>query len=173
MGAISEVEKRLFGAYEALSRVAAMRCASPMAGQPDWYADCRERDQDRPAEERQRYWCARCVAAEAFESMQPPLTLAQVEWAVSGAKGTSSLMLWSTLSGVEVRGFVPFTPADSGDFGRCHRLLEQVPEWRPRLGEVAARYPAWAPLVACWDELTALYTAGRWEELTARLGEWY
>jgi hypothetical protein len=48
-------------------------------------------------------------------------------------------------------------PLDPDDFGRCYRLLQRFPEFRPRLGEVARKFPEWKGLVAHWDELSALY----------------
>lgn len=51
-------------------------------------------------------------------------------------------------------------PHDADDFGRCARLLELVPEWVPRLGEVAGAYPPFRRLIRCWPELTALYERG-------------
>ena len=33
------------------------------------------------------------------------------------------------------------------------------PEWRVRMVEVAQRFPAWAPLVEHWDELTRMFEA--------------
>lgn len=49
------------------------------------------------------------------------------------------------------------TPRDAGDFGRCKRLLDLFPAWRPRLAEVAAAYPdtKWPELVGKWDLLEA------------------
>lgn len=45
-------------------------------------------------------------------------------------------------------------PRDSADFGRCLRLLNLFPEWRDRLGEVAAKYPGqWQAVIARWTEL--------------------
>lgn len=49
------------------------------------------------------------------------------------------------------------TPQDAGDFGRCKRLLDAIPEWKPRLNEVAEKYPdtAWPRIIARWGELEA------------------
>lgn len=76
-------------------------------------------------------------------------------WLTSGDTGTSSETIWHvmTLQAVTRVGL----PCDPSDFGRCHRLLEVMPEWRARLPEVASVIPAWTPLVDAWDELTALY----------------
>ena len=32
-----------------------------------------------------------------------------------------------------------------------------LPEWRSRLGEVAAQHPMWTPFVEVWDELEKAY----------------
>ncbi|HAM42116.1 MAG TPA: hypothetical protein DCP69_12515 [Candidatus Omnitrophica bacterium] len=50
-------------------------------------------------------------------------------------------------------------PYDPSDFGRCHRLLQLIPEWRANLGKVAEIFPGWKPMVDAWGELEDL-----WEE---------
>lgn len=47
-------------------------------------------------------------------------------------------------------------PHDTGDLGRCLRLLKLIPEWAPRMPEMAQRGRHWAALVAEWDRLTEL-----------------
>lgn len=78
-----------------------------------------------------------------------------LEWIVGGDTGTSSKTIWSVMMGVKPD--YASVPLDPDDFGRCYRLLARVPMWRVRLGEVAAKYAEWKPLVEAWDELTALY----------------
>lgn len=80
-----------------------------------------------------------------------------LEWMMSGDTGTSSETILSVMEGAPCRS--PSEPADPGDFGRCHRLLQHFPLYRLRLPEVAAMYPVWTGLVREWDELTALYEA--------------
>lgn len=79
-----------------------------------------------------------------------------MKWRHGGDVGTSSLTIWSVMTDTPSGGRYDI-PHDPDDFGRCHRLLEQFPEWRPRLGEVARLFKKWQPLVDSWDELTALY----------------
>lgn len=82
------------------------------------------------------------------------------EWLNSWDTGISSLTIFQVMTGRQVlvgRLRHPDTPKDPADFGRCHRLLKVVPEWRERLGEVAEQHPEWAPLVERWSELEALY----------------
>lgn len=82
------------------------------------------------------------------------------QWIVGDDTGVSSKTIWAVMMGA-VSGQEPWyafdVPHDPDDFGRCYRLLKAIPEWRPRLHEVAERFPKWAPLIAAWDELTALY----------------
>lgn len=82
------------------------------------------------------------------------------QWIVSYDTGVSSKTIWAVMMGA-ISGQEPWStfnvPHDPADFGRCYRLLKAIPEWRPRLHEVAERFPKWAPLIAAWDELTALY----------------
>lgn len=83
-----------------------------------------------------------------------------IDWIASGDTGLSSETIWSVMMGAQqVRGYRRGAyPLDPDDFGRCYRLLSRIPEWRPRLPEVADRYPfVWCGLVESWDELTALY----------------
>lgn len=90
------------------------------------------------------------------------------EWSNSWDTGTSSQTIYAMLSGHK---FLPESrespPRDPSDFGRCYRLLKVAPpEWRSRLDEVSKRFPTWKPMVAAWDELTALYE----EEIPAGVG---
>lgn len=78
-----------------------------------------------------------------------------IDWLMSDDTGTSSKTICAVITGSSMN--YPDVPHDPSDFGRCHRLLSLFPEWRPRLHEVAEKYPMWGPMVAAWDELTALY----------------
>lgn len=79
-------------------------------------------------------------------------------WLGNDDTGISSETIWSVMMGQQPRPrWYPGTPRDPSDFGRCYRLLQVMPEWRPRLREVAEKYHEWRPLVEHWDELSALY----------------
>lgn len=82
-----------------------------------------------------------------------------IEWLLSGDTGISSKTICCVMTGSEwgEGHFGPDVPYDPSDFGRCYRLLALFPDWKPRLKEVADKYPIWGPLVSAWDELTALY----------------
>lgn len=84
-------------------------------------------------------------------------------WLHGSERGMSSETIFGIMTGKPVgEGSIPLDP---DDFGRCYRLLELFPEWRPRLHEVAAKYPEWSGLVACWPDLTALFEAKKYREL--------
>lgn len=74
------------------------------------------------------------------------------EWVVSRDTGASSLAIWSHMMGCipSHRSY----PSDPSDLGRCLRLLEKVPEWKPRISEMAKYSPGWAGLVMQWEALS-------------------
>ena len=82
-----------------------------------------------------------------------------VAWMAGGDTGISSETIWFVMMGRKPtkQYFYPSPPSDPSDFGRCYRLLALMPSWRPRLPEVAAKYPEWKGLVEHWDELTTLW----------------
>lgn len=99
----------------------------------------------------------------------------QLEWALGPDTGISSLTIWSVMTDLHsytAAGFGNSVPLDSGDFGRCFRLLQRFPHWRHRLAEVADRYPHWEVMVEHWDELERLYGESR-ERLYQRMRELY
>lgn len=86
---------------------------------------------------------------------------AELAWLKGTDTGVSSRTIFSVLSSRYGAGALgsssPDFPYDPSDFGRCHRLLERLPAWRARMGEVAAKHPRWAPFVERWEEMTATY----------------
>lgn len=78
-----------------------------------------------------------------------------ITWITSDDTGVSSRTIWGVMMGA-MPSMID-VPHDPSDFGRCHRLLTLMPEWKARLGEVADALPAWGPLVKAWDELETLY----------------
>lgn len=80
-------------------------------------------------------------------------------WLRSWDTGLSSLTIHHVLRPALWQGQSrPCPPSDPSDFGRCHRLLKIAPpEWRANLSRVTDRFPEWAPLVARWSDLEALY----------------
>lgn len=79
------------------------------------------------------------------------------QWIAGRDTGASSKALWAVMMGSKPERHA--YPSDGGDLGRCMRLLDAVPEWKPRIGEMAAISPYWAALVAEWPKLERLHAA--------------
>lgn len=94
-----------------------------------------------------------CPEGKYFEK---PVT-SPVEWAASRDTGTSSLTIYSAVTGLPSprgRYDIPYVPHD---FGRCYRLLKLFPAWRGDLAKTILLCKKWKPFVEHWDELTALF----------------
>lgn len=91
------------------------------------------------------------------------------QWIVSHDTGISSKTIWSVMMGATP--YWPGTPLDVDDFGRCVRLLVHIPEFRPRLQEVADKYPVWQPIIDDWKELERLYW--NWEAKSRDRESWH
>ncbi|MBI9110343.1 hypothetical protein [Maridesulfovibrio ferrireducens] len=80
-----------------------------------------------------------------------------VEWLASGRRGLSSNTLATRLSGINCCGsWGSRYPSDPSDFIRCQKLLDVVPGFRERLGEMREESPEWAGLVDSWDVIANL-----------------
>ena len=92
-------------------------------------------------------------------------------WRDGPDTGLSSIAIYEKFMAAYVRD--PAHPRDPSDFGRCHRLLAAIPEWRARIGEMAGVSSTWKALVTHWDELEALYLeespSGQCPKLYARM----
>ena len=80
-----------------------------------------------------------------------------IAWFLSGGSGRSAKTIVAALTGQEADQ--ESHPLDAADFGRCHRLLQAVPSFRERIGEMRHRSPEWAALVESWSDLETLYEA--------------
>lgn len=97
--------------------------------------------------------------------LTPEITHKIAMWFTSGDTGVSSETIASIALGrTEPARYHWDTPSDGGDFGRCYRLLQAIPELRAALPLVVELCPKWGPLVEVWDELTALYEQDEAEE---------
>ncbi len=79
------------------------------------------------------------------------------DWLASRWTGVSSATIWSVMMDFPSpykKYDIPYGP---DDFHRCHRLFTTFPLWTERLGEVATKFPFWAPYVRAWGELIRLY----------------
>lgn len=86
-----------------------------------------------------------------------PVPSTPEEWVRGRDIGVSSATIYHVMASrpSPYKEFNP--PVDPDDFGRCYRLLNLFPEWKARLGEIAARFPAWREYVQNWAKLTELY----------------
>ena len=89
-------------------------------------------------------------------------------WAATGDTGASSKALLATMMGRPPKMRFCY-PHDGGDLARCIGLLDAVPEYRERLGEMKAIGPEWAALVDHWPELEAMHRAGDGSRLYDRM----
>ena len=75
-------------------------------------------------------------------------------WPVNGEIGQSAQAIYGFMSGKQrSKNF----PHDAGDFRRCVLLLHRVPEWLPRMPEMAELGGEWATLAPRWSELQAAF----------------
>lgn len=76
-------------------------------------------------------------------------------WFASDDTGTSSEGIACHMTGTPIRDAWE-GPSDPSDLGRCLRLLELFPEWKPRMGEMARHGNEWSALVPHWDDLAQM-----------------
>jgi hypothetical protein len=82
----------------------------------------------------------------------------QLKWLASGRRGISSNTMFGAMTGINaLDGYPASYPCDPDDFDRCLALLDQCPELRPSLSNMADVSPQWAALVERWDEIEAMH----------------
>jgi hypothetical protein len=74
------------------------------------------------------------------------------KWALGRHVGASSRCIARHMIGQRAGGEYPH---DAGDFERCETLLDAVPSYRARLGEMASVNAYWAALVPQWEAIRA------------------
>jgi UTP:GlnB (protein PII) uridylyltransferase len=72
------------------------------------------------------------------------------KWMAGYDTGMSSKAIAMHMSAGWCNGNYPYDPAD---LGRCLRLLELFPEWKPRIAEMAQYGKVWAAYISRWDEI--------------------
>ena len=80
-----------------------------------------------------------------------------LEWLFSRDTGSSSKSIAKTMLGIG--GYIDY-PSDEGDLGSCIRLLEHIPEWEPRIPEMASQGRVWQLYVENWSELVKRHKRG-------------
>lgn len=83
-----------------------------------------------------------------------PILKRALKWALSDDAGMSSMAICRHMAGLNAE-YADY-PRDVGDLGRCLRLLEEVPEWKGRMHEMAKYGPVWQSLSERWEELAEL-----------------
>lgn len=76
------------------------------------------------------------------------------EWLNSWDTGISSKSIFHYMTlGAKSGG----PPSDPADLGRCLRLLERFPEWKPRMPEMASVGRGWDQIMPKWDDIVASF----------------
>lgn len=80
------------------------------------------------------------------------------KWIIDGQVGSSSKAIYRhMLIGGESKGACHSYPHDPDDLNRCLLLLDLIPEWKPRIAEMACYGTAWAGLTVKWDEISQCF----------------
>lgn len=95
---------------------------------------------------------------------------AALEWLYGTDVGMSALTIHGVMTG-RADSVKMHLPSDADDLGRCIRLLDRIPEWQSRIGEVGEVFPPWRRLVDDWERLVKMYAAEEWDAINARLSE--
>ncbi len=82
-------------------------------------------------------------------------------WAVGPNTGASSKFMAAWLLGDKSNKWKSH-PHDDCDFARCIGLLNAVPSFRTRIGEMASASPYWAALVKNWAKIEAMPDSDRY-----------
>lgn len=80
-----------------------------------------------------------------------------IRWLLSSDTGLSSTAICAHMIGEKPEDDDFSAPSDTSDLGRCLRLLDIFPEWKPRIHEMAVHGPDWAGLTKQWDTIVDLY----------------
>jgi hypothetical protein len=96
-----------------------------------------------------------------------------IEWLITGDTGVSSETFAYVMLGVPAAQIIQQRcrsyPHDSSDFARCCKLLEAVPSWRKRIGEMTKMGKVWSWIADNWSKLEELYIQQKYEELYSLL----
>lgn len=79
-----------------------------------------------------------------------------LNWLLTGEVGISSKTMLSVYLDIGPQSWYN-NPADYDDFNRCMMMLEQIPEVKEVLPQIAKLSYSWEELVGQWDKLEALY----------------
>lgn len=88
-----------------------------------------------------------------------------LKWFITGNVGESSRTMAFIASDIELSNdeindsfsFGLAHPHDSGDFERCLKLIEAVPEVKDSFDVIAKISPSWAALIENWDDIETTF----------------
>lgn len=79
------------------------------------------------------------------------------KWLRDGQVGASSRSIHDHMLGLTPkRGYFDH-PHDPDDMNRCLLLLDLIPEWAPRMGEMAQHSHQWADRAAEWEPISEMF----------------
>lgn len=78
-------------------------------------------------------------------------------WIVDGQVGMSSKAIWAHMTGTQSECMS--APSDTDDLNRCLLLLDLIPEWTARMGEMATHGNEWQALSPIWTDLASTFIA--------------
>lgn len=91
-----------------------------------------------------------------------------MNWLANGETGISSDAIAFKMSGV-INGRTFLThPIDPDDFKRCLKLINLIPEIRPRLSEMREISPEWNALIEHWSDVETSFMSEVAEWLTVK-----
>jgi hypothetical protein len=77
-------------------------------------------------------------------------------WILNGQVGMSAKAIYCQMTGNTDKDRWNY-PHDPDDLNRCLLLLDLIPEWKPRMIEMAQRGPAWKGLAENWESISATF----------------
>ena len=77
-------------------------------------------------------------------------------WILNGRVGMSAKAIYCHMTGNADKDRWNY-PHDPDDLNRCLLLLDLIPEWKPRMIEMAQRGPAWKGLAENWQNIATIF----------------
>lgn len=106
------------------------------------------------------FYRAKAMEVAQREAGGARLSQEAINWLAMGERGMSSDFIFGYLGNIDLlKGSGCPVPYDSGDLRRCRLLVEQVPEFKGRIKEMASASPQWSLLVERWDEICSTMDA--------------
>ena len=107
----------------------------------------------------------------AYEKDFIPVTKGMTinEWMGTDECGASSQYVAYVSSGMGTGEY--FFPRDADDFSRVHKLVTMVQGMENGISRMSGTGPEWSRLAEAWPELTALFEAKQFKEVTEKMRE--